>query len=260
MPSALLSRRPFRLLPVPSCPRCLEEIGRRWVRAPPAGTAFPASRQGLAAQGFAVQGFGAQGLAPQAFAAHGLASHGLPAHDAAAHPLSAALAPAWSAITAPAGSLAESSAFEHAAVAIDNPPITASIDASLIFVTGPSFLVRTPRVSPAQALATMIETRLPLAQRPVKTVLQRRSCEEFARPSSIVTRTRRFFGHSHVSQWAEVRRSGKMSDRHGTIAQAAVTKPPADTNQQSGNRVPDANASERDGSRIRSLRKCRNSD
>lgn len=171
-----------------------------------------------------MQGFGAQGLAPQPFAAHGLASHDFPAHDAAAQPPSAVLAPAWSAITAPAGSLAESSAFEHAAVAIDNPPITASIDASLIFVTGPSFLVRTPRVVPARALVTMIETRLPTAQRPLKTVLERRFREEFAGRSPIVTRARKFSGHS------DVRRSREMSDRHGTYARVAVTKLPVGTN------------------------------
>ncbi|ATE66836.1 hypothetical protein CMV14_22465 [Rhizorhabdus dicambivorans] len=93
----------------------------------------------MGAQGFAPQPFGAQGLAPQPLGAHGFASQLLPAQGAAAQP------DAWSAITAPAGASAGASAsLEQAAVAMVRPPITASMEASLVFFMGQTpFMSRT---------------------------------------------------------------------------------------------------------------------
>lgn len=93
--------------------------------------------QGFAAHGLAAQGLAAQGLGAHFFAGHGLAAQFAAAQDAAAHGLASAPVAAWSAIAAPAGACAGlSDCFEQAEVAIDSPPMTTSIEASLDFFMG----------------------------------------------------------------------------------------------------------------------------
>jgi hypothetical protein len=92
----------------------------------------------LGRQGFAAQGLAAQGLAWQGFAAHGFAAHGFAAQGFAVQGLALQLAAGSpSAVTSPTasadGSAVSSAAFEQAAVAIDSPPMIASMDANLYF-------------------------------------------------------------------------------------------------------------------------------
>ena len=103
--------------------------------------------QGFAAQGLAAQGLAAQGLGAHFFAAHGLAAQFAAAQDAAAHGLASAPVAAWSAMAAPAGASAGlSDCFEQAEVAIVNPPMTTSMEASLDFFMGFSpFVHKAPK-------------------------------------------------------------------------------------------------------------------
>lgn len=115
---------------------------------------------GFAAQGFVAQGFAAQDLGAQLFAEQDFPAQGLGAQRVAAPaPAPAPTPAAWSVIAAPSGGFDElSDSLEQAAVAIVNPPITASIDASFRFFTGIPPLVYAPGFPPG---CVALENRAP---------------------------------------------------------------------------------------------------